>query len=118
MHSPVFRSRWIALAFVLLTAMGAALLVGDEEGGGVIGQATERLIGQRTDSAQEVEILVPEPVGELRMPAQQQLAIPVEDDPIADQADEGYDPEADSDTEPAIDPDPDAEQPAEFVIVE
>ena len=57
MYSPVFRNRWIALAFVLFMAMGAAQLVGDENDAGVISQAAEQLIDQRADFARQADEL-------------------------------------------------------------
>ena len=48
MDTPVFRSRWLALAFVMLLAMGAAHLVGDEKSGGLISDTAERIVHQQS----------------------------------------------------------------------
>ncbi len=47
MDSPVFRSRWMALAFVALMAMGAAHLVGDEQNGGLISNTADQIVHQQ-----------------------------------------------------------------------
>ncbi|QYU70988.1 hypothetical protein J4558_13135 [Leptolyngbya sp. 15MV] len=57
MFTSLFRNRWVALAFVLLTAIGAAELVGDEEDGGPLGNAAQRWAGQRVELSQHADAL-------------------------------------------------------------
>lgn len=51
MFTSLFRNRWVALAFVLLTAIGAAELVGEEEDGGPLGNAAEKWAGQASETS-------------------------------------------------------------------
>ncbi len=57
MFTSLFRNRWVAVAFVLLTAIGAAELVGDEEDGGPLGNAAQKWAGQRVELSQQAEAL-------------------------------------------------------------
>lgn len=53
MYRHLFHNRWIALAFVLMMVTSAVSLVGTEEGGGMIDQATAELQGQKQDLEQQ-----------------------------------------------------------------
>lgn len=93
MYSPVFRSRWIALAFVLFMAMGAAQLVGDEKGGGVIGHATEQLIDQRDEFERQADSFSADAAdAEVSFAEDDELI--VTDEPLSDEPDTfgGFDP--------------------------
>lgn len=57
MYRHLFRNRWVALAFVLLMTASAAMLVGTEDSGGVIDQATAELQGQKAQFEQQTEEL-------------------------------------------------------------
>ncbi|MFN4113798.1 MAG: hypothetical protein ACK4GD_07635 [Sphingomonadaceae bacterium] len=57
MYRHLFRNRWIALGFVVLSAASAASLVGTEEGGGMIDQATAQLHDQKAEFEQEAAAL-------------------------------------------------------------
>jgi hypothetical protein len=57
MYSQLFRNRWIAIAFVALTAISAANLVGSSEEEGVLGEATDLIEGEREAFAAEAETL-------------------------------------------------------------
>ncbi len=101
MYSPVFRSRWLALAFVVIMAMGAAKLVGDEKGGGVIGHATEQILDQRKEFARGVEDLRAGDEGDDGFASDEEL---VQDGaPSEPEAIGGFDPAPTADTEPAGD---------------
>ncbi len=57
MFTSLFRNRWVAVAFVLLTAIGAAELVGDEQDGGPLGNAAQKWAGQRVEISQQADAL-------------------------------------------------------------
>lgn len=49
MYRQLFRNRWAALGFVAMMVASAISLVGTEEGGGMIDEATAKLQGQKQD---------------------------------------------------------------------
>lgn len=63
MDSPVFRPRWMALAFVVLMATGAAHLVGDEKNGGLISNMADQIVHQQIGGAPDAPS---EPAGQIR----------------------------------------------------
>ena len=68
MRGYMFRNRWFALLFVAVTAAGAASLVGTEDDGGTIADATDQITQQRAqferDAAEIAAPSKPEPATE------------------------------------------------------
>lgn len=95
MYRHLFRNRWIALAFVLMMTASAISLVGTEEGGGVIGEATAELHGQKQAFEDQA--------AELSRPTRSHTVIDMEE------ADAGEGDEALVDPGTGIDPTPETE---------
>lgn len=71
MYRHLFRNRWIALAFVIMMVTSAVSMVGTEEGGGMIDQATAELQGQKQDFEQQA--------AELSRPTSSHMVIDVDE---------------------------------------
>ncbi|OZA93877.1 hypothetical protein U4960_03265 [Altererythrobacter sp. H2] len=114
MYRHLFRNRWIALGFVALSAASAASLVGTEEGGGMIDEATAQLNGQKAEFEQQA--------ADLAKPTRSHTVIELddsgfaEDDDLVDQG-TGLEPEPDPgegfDPAPMLDPVPAEPSPIE-----
>lgn len=76
MYRHLFRNRWIALAFVLMTVASAASLVGTEDHDGVIDKATAQLHDQKAQFAAEAE--------ELAKPTRSHTVITLDEPPPED----------------------------------
>ncbi len=107
MYKFLFRNKLAALAFVVLTVIGAATLVGTEEHDGVIAKTTQEITKQRADFAEKTAALsskksTPEPV--LVEVEPEVVEFTDEEDLIDDAL--GFDPTPET-LEPDVDPKPD-----------
>lgn len=84
MYRHLFRNRWIALAFVAMMVTSAISMVGTEEGGGMIDQATAELQGQKQDFEQQA--------AELSKPSYSHTVIDMDDVEAEESEDDLVDP--------------------------
>lgn len=122
MYNQLFRNRWAALGFVVITAMGAASLVGSEEDEGLLGDAATTIADQREQFVDDTEAL-----------SDPDLELPRDDGSFASDGElyeEGEGLSADPILDDPVDPQPDmvvsnrapeeavSSAPEEFVIVD
>lgn len=110
MRGYMFKNRWTALAFVCLTAYGAASLIGGEEDEGLLLSATEDLTQSRSEFGERSAelsktrrrpVLDASPVGEFASDDELMYNFAAEDDLIDDT--DGFDPVPDVDPNSEMD---------------
>lgn len=103
MYRHLFRNRWIAIAFVVMMVTSAITLVGTEEGGGLLDDATAELHGQKQAFEDQA--------AELAKPGSSHIVIDADALEAEDDEDELVDPGTGQDPTPQIedplDPTPD-----------
>jgi len=104
MYSFLFRNKLGALAFVVLTMIGAATLVGTEEHDGVIAKTAQELTQQRDEFAEKVEAMNSINPAAEEAPLMAEPAEFTPDDDLVDTA-QGFDPTPEA-PQPDINPDP------------